>query len=41
MAGNFSKLGLRGYGWPMKGKAVATIVAGNKAWVEQTELAGV
>jgi dihydroorotase len=29
------------YGWPMKGKAVATIVAGNKAWVEQTELAGV
>ena len=29
------------YGWPMKGKAVATIVAGNKAWVEQPELAGV
>jgi dihydroorotase len=28
-------------GWPMKGKAVATIVAGNKAWVEQTELAEV
>lgn len=29
------------YGWPMKGKAVAAIVAGKKAWVEQTELAGV
>ena len=29
------------YGWPLKGKAVATIVAGNKAWIEQTELAGV
>ena len=29
------------YGWPLKGKAVATIVAGRKAWVETTELAGV
>jgi dihydroorotase len=29
------------YGWPMKGKAVAAIVGGKKAWVEQTELAGV
>jgi dihydroorotase len=29
------------YGWALKGKAVATIVAGRKAWVEQNELAGV
>ena len=29
------------YGWPLKGKSVATIVKGNKVWVEQTELAGV
>jgi dihydroorotase len=29
------------YGWPLKGKAVATIVAGRKAWVEAAELAGV
>jgi len=25
------------YGWPLKGKAVATIVGGRKAWVEQGE----
>jgi dihydroorotase len=25
------------YGWPLKGKAVATIVGGRKAWVEQSE----
>jgi len=25
------------YGWPMRGKAVATIVSGRKVWVEQTE----
>jgi len=29
------------HGWPLKGKAVATIVKGKKVWVEQTELAGV
>jgi dihydroorotase len=29
------------HGWPLKGKVAATIVKGNKAWVEQTELAGV
>lgn len=29
------------YGWRLKGKAVATIVKGKKAWVEQTELAAV
>jgi dihydroorotase len=29
------------YGWPLKGKAVATIVAGKKAWVDQAEVAGV
>jgi dihydroorotase len=29
------------YGWPLKGKAVATIVGGKKAWVEQKELASV
>jgi len=23
------------YGWPLKGKAVATIVGGRKVWVEQ------
>jgi dihydroorotase len=31
------------YGWPLKGKAVATIVAGRKAWVEESltqQLAG-
>jgi dihydroorotase len=27
------------YGWPLRGKAVATIVGGRKAWVEQGELA--
>jgi dihydroorotase len=27
------------YGWPLKGKAVGTIVSGKKVWVEQTELA--
>jgi len=25
------------YGWPLRGKAVATIVAGRKVWVEQSE----
>ena len=25
------------YGWPLKGRAVATIVAGKKAWIEQAE----
>jgi dihydroorotase len=25
------------YGWPLKGKAVATIVSGKKAWMEQAE----
>ncbi len=29
------------YGWPLRGKAVATIVGGRKAWVEQGELAAV
>ena len=29
------------HGWPLKGRAVATIVSGNKVWVEQTELAAV
>ncbi len=29
------------YGWRLKGKAVATIVNGRKAWVEQTALASV
>jgi dihydroorotase len=28
-------------GWPLKGKAVATIVGGRKAWVERAELVGV
>ena len=28
------------YGWTLKGKAVATIVAGRKAWVEETKLIG-
>jgi dihydroorotase len=26
------------YGWPLKGKAVATIVGGKKAWLEEPEL---
>ncbi len=26
------------YGWPLKGKAVATIVAGRKVWVERNEI---
>jgi dihydroorotase len=26
------------YGWPLKGKTAATIVAGNKTWVEQATL---
>jgi dihydroorotase len=29
------------YGWPLRGKAVATIVMGRMAWVEQDELAKV
>ena len=29
------------HGWALRGKAIATIVGGKKAWVEQTELAGV
>jgi len=29
------------HGWPLKGKAVATIVGGRQVWLEQTELAGV
>jgi dihydroorotase len=29
------------YGWPLKGKAVVTIVRGKKVWVEQTETATV
>ena len=29
------------HGWPLKGKAVATIVGGRKAWVEQNDLASV
>ena len=28
------------YGWPLKGKAVATLVGGRKAWLEEPELAG-
>jgi dihydroorotase len=27
------------YGWPLRGKAVATIVGGRQAWVEQGRLA--
>ena len=27
------------YGWPLRGKAAATIVGGRKAWAEQAELA--
>jgi dihydroorotase len=27
------------YGWPLRGKAVATIVGGRKAWIEQREQA--
>jgi dihydroorotase-like cyclic amidohydrolase len=27
------------YGWPLKGRAVATIVGGKKAWIEQAEVA--
>jgi dihydroorotase len=27
------------YGWPLRGKATATIVGGRKAWAEHTELA--
>ncbi len=29
------------FGWPLKGKAIATIVGGRKAWIEEKELAGV
>jgi dihydroorotase len=29
------------YGWTLKGKAVATIVGGRKAWVEEAKLVGV
>ena len=29
------------YGWPLRGKAVATLVGGRKAWIEQAKLAGV
>ena len=29
------------YGWPLRGKVVATIAGGRKAWVEQAELAAV
>jgi dihydroorotase len=29
------------YGWPLRGKAIATIVGGSKAWIEQGELASV
>ncbi len=29
------------YGWPLKGRAVATIVGGKKIWIEQSELAAV
>jgi dihydroorotase len=29
------------YGWPLRGKAVATIVGGRKAWMEQPERAAV
>jgi dihydroorotase len=28
------------YGWPFKGKAVASIVGGKKAWVQAAEVAG-
>lgn len=28
------------YGWPLKGKAVATIVGGRKAWIEGVKLVG-
>jgi dihydroorotase len=28
-------------GWPLRGKAMATIVRGRKAWVEQTQREGV
>jgi dihydroorotase-like cyclic amidohydrolase len=28
------------YGWPLRGKAVATIVGGKKVWVEQRESRG-
>ncbi|HYG23678.1 MAG TPA: dihydroorotase [Verrucomicrobiae bacterium] len=29
------------HGWPLKGKAVATIVAGRKTWIEESHLVGV
>jgi dihydroorotase len=29
------------YGWPLKGRAVATIVRGKKAWVEEKTMAAV
>lgn len=29
------------YGWPLRGKAVATLVGGRKAWIEQAKLASV
>lgn len=29
------------YGWPLKGRAVATLVRGKMAWIEQNELASV
>jgi dihydroorotase len=29
------------YGWPLRGKAVATIVGGRKVWIDQATLAGV
>lgn len=29
------------YGWPLKGRAVATIVGGKRVWIEQTETAAV
>ena len=29
------------YGWPLKGRAVATLVSGNRVWIEQSELAAV
>jgi dihydroorotase-like cyclic amidohydrolase len=28
------------YGWPLKGKAVATIVAGRTVWVDKKRIAG-
>ena len=41
-AGGVSKSGNSPFhGWPLKGKAVVTIVKGRKAWVEQSELVGV